>query len=168
MLELPDWFEGGYIDVEQLVVSYFEWLLGDRVFLCTWMKPGHYELSPGEEFGGTQPTLRVWRQPGKVDDQTRIDQCLVQIAAITPTRHESWKLTNFVRRMMDEKVLLSTPIHLPDGSKHRFVSSDEWTGPQVVPERYVDEKFIPVTFKLGIREPADLPNYAGILKTLSH
>src|ERR1700709_374884 len=96
MLELPDWYEGGYTDAEDLVSQYFRWRLGDRVYICTWLPPGHYVLSPGEEVGGTQPPLRVWRQPGKSDEDTRVDTALVQIAAITPTRQESWKLVEFV------------------------------------------------------------------------
>jgi len=166
MLKLRDWFEGGYTDAEELVMSYFRWLLGDRVYVCTWLPQGHYVLSPGEEVGGTQPTLRVWRQPGKSDPSLRRDHALVQIAAITPTRKESWELIDFVRRMMEHDVVGGFPIILPDGEKSSFASSEEWLGPQLVPERLVDEKFIPVTFKLGLREPIDLPNYRRILNNL--
>ena len=166
MLELPDWFVGGNIDAEELVMSYFRWLLGDRVYICTWLPPNHYVLSPGEEVGGTQPTLRVWRQPGKADPDLRRDQVLIQIAAITPTRKESWQLIDFVRRMLEHDVVSGTKIVLPDGSSTSVASSEEWLGPQLVPERMVDEKFIPVTFKLGLREPIDLPNYRRVLNSL--
>lgn len=166
MLQLPEWFEGGYTDAEELVMSYFQWLLGDRVFVCSWLPPGHYALSPGVEVGGTQPTLRVWRQPGRSDPELRRDEALVQIAAITPTRKESWQLVTFVRALMDDEVFPRTKIVLPDGTKTSASTSSEWMGPQLVPERIVDEKFIPVTFKIGLREPVGLPNYKQILNTL--
>ena len=38
--------------------------------------------------------------------------------------------------------------------------------PQLVPERVVDEKFIPVTYKLGIREPTGLPKYGQAIRSL--
>lgn len=166
MLQLPEWFEGGFIDSEELIMSYFEWLLGSEVFVCTWLPAGHYTLTEPDEIGGTQPTLRVWRQPGKSDPDLRRDQALVQIAAITPTRKESWELVDFVRRMMEDDVLAGFPIPLPDNEKYSFSKSEEWSGPQLVPERVVDEKFIPVTFKLGLREPHGLPNYRQVLNNL--
>ncbi|QNJ56830.1 tail terminator [Mycobacterium phage Reindeer] len=166
MLELPEWYEGGFVDAEELVMSYFRRLLGDRVFLCTWLPQGHYVLSPGEKVGGTQPTLRIWRQPGRFDPTLRRDEALVQIAAITPTRYESWRLIDFVRCMLDHDVCVGFPVTLPDGETTSMHSSEEWQGPQLVPERLVDEKFIPVTFKIGIREPFDLPNYRKILNAL--
>ena len=166
MLELPAWYQGGFYDAEQLVMSYFEWLLGESVFVCSWLPPGHYTLTPGEEVGGTQPTLRVWRQPGRADYDLRRDQALVQIAAITPTRKESWELVEFVRRMMEHDVVANFPIVLPDGKRTSLSCSEEWMGPQLVPERIVDEKFIPVTFKVGVRESSNLPKYRQILNSL--
>lgn len=166
MLQLPDWFKGGWVDAEDLVCSYFQALLGSSVYVCTWMPPGHYVLSPGEPVGGTEPTLRVWRQPGKADPVSRRDEALVQIAAITPTRKESWQLTNFVRRMLDDDVVVGVPVTLSDGSRHQVSHSEEWLGPQLVPERVVDEKFIPVTYKLSIREPTGLPKYGLTIKSL--
>ncbi|MBB5167206.1 hypothetical protein [Mycobacterium sp. AZCC_0083] len=166
MLELPDWYEGGYTDAEDLVCQYFRWLLGDKVFVCTWLPEGHYVLSPGQPVGGTQPTLRVWRQPGKSDEDTRIDFALVQIAAITPTRKESWELIEFIRRMLEEPVCKGVEVVLSDGTSSSIKSSAEWLGPQLIPERLVDEKFIPVTFKIGLRESESLPNYRKVLNTL--
>jgi len=166
MLQLPAWFHGGNVDAEDLVCSYFEWLLGSNVYVCTWLPPGHYVLTPGEPVGGTQPTLRVWRQPGKADPDIRRDEAIVQIAAITPTRQESWQLIDFVRTMMDDDVCVGLPITLSDGSKSTIARSEEWLGPQLVPERVVDEKFIPVTFKVGIREKPGRTNYRTTINSL--
>jgi hypothetical protein len=168
MLQLPDWYQGGKTDAEDLVKSYLKRVLGpnSNVYVCTWLPANHYTLSPGEEIGGTQPTLRVWRQPGKFDPTTRRDQALVQIAAITPTRKESWQLVEFVRDVMDSDVIVKLPITLSNGDTASVSCCEEWQGPQLVPERLVDEKFIPVTFKIGLREPGDLPNYRQIIKSL--
>lgn len=162
-LQLPEWFVGGFTDTEEALCDYFEWLLGDAVTVCTWLSPTHY--APFSE-DGTQPTLRIWRQPGRADSQLRTDEALVQIAAIAPTRGEAWLLIDFVRRMMDPLVFERFPIPRKDGSTTRFTSVEEWLGPQHIPERIVDEKFIPVTFKLPIREPRNLPNYRQILTDL--
>jgi hypothetical protein len=166
MLQLPAWYAGGYVDAEDLIVSYFTWLLGDSVYVCTWLPPAHYVLTPGEPVGGTQPTLRVWRQPGKADPENRRDNAVVQIAAITPTRQESWQLIDFVRRMMDDDVVVGLPVTLSTGATYQITHSEEWLGPQLIPERVVDEKFIPVSFKIAIREPFGLPKYAQIIRSL--
>lgn len=169
MLQLPEWFAGGKTDAEELVKSYLTRLLaGTNVYVCTWLPPGHYTLTPGEEIGGTQPTLRVWRQPGKFDSEIRSDSAIVQIAAITPTRKESWQLVEFLREVFDDDVIVGQKIVLPDGDTTSVRCSEEWQGPTLVPERLVDEKFIPITFKLGLREPAGLPKYGQIIKSLPY
>jgi hypothetical protein len=165
MLQLPDWFAGGYVDIEDMVCNYLE-AICPNVFVCTWMPPGHYELSAGEPVGGTEPTLRVWRQPGKADPDLRRDEALVQIAAITPTRKESWQLVDFVRRVMDDDVVVGQKIPLTGGGNAKIATSTEWLGPQLIPERVVDEKFVPVTYKLGTRERGGLPKYYQIIKSL--
>lgn len=165
MLELPDWFAGGFEDTEAAVCDYFEWLLGDGVFICTWLPEGHYTPTT-ESVGGTQPTLRIWRQPGRIDQSMRTDETLVQIAAIAETRADAWKLIDFVRQMMDYLVLERFPIPRKDGSVTKFSSGEEWLGPQTIPERIIDEKFIPVTYKLPLRKPRNLPNYRKILTDL--
>lgn len=163
-LVLPDWYEGGDEDIEDAICDYFEWLLED-VYVCTWLPTGHYTPGSSE---GTQPTLRIWRQPGRFDPCLRADEALIQIAAITPTRAQSWRLIGFVRRMLDDDVFAGFAIPRKDGSKTVFRKSEEWVGPQLVPERVVDDKFVPVTYKIQKREPIGLPNYGRILKSLPH
>jgi len=160
---LPDWFDPGYQDIEDTVCDYFDWITAGAVKTFTWLPPGFYDPASGK---GTQPTLRVWRQPGKADSSLRTDESLVQIACITPKRSTSWELVEFVRRMMDDEVIGLLPIPRKDGSTSKILSSEEWLGPQQVPEQFIDEKFVPVTFKLRTREARFLPNYRQILKSL--
>ncbi|ATN93984.1 tail terminator [Mycobacterium phage Kumao] len=159
---LPDWYDGGYLDVEDVICEYFSWLLGDRVYVCTWLPEDWYDPTSGQ---GTEPTLRIWRQPGRADGSLRTDESLVQIAAITRRRSDSWRLSDFVRRMMDDEVICGLGIPYK-GKTVRLGSCEEWLGPQQVPEQFIDDKFIPVTFKLQVREPRGLPNYRQIVQSL--
>lgn len=160
---LPDWFDPGYQDIEDTVCDYFDWITAGKVKTFTWLPPGFYDPASGK---GTQPTLRIWRQPGKADSSLRTDDSLVQIACITHKRSTTWELVEFVRRMMDDEVIGLLPIPRKDGSTSKILSSEEWLGPQQVPEQFIDEKFVPVTFKLRTREARNLPNYRQILKSL--
>lgn len=167
-LELPDWFVGGFEDTEDAVCDYFSWLLGDSFVVCTWLPPEFFTYTDsGTPLPNwTQPALRIWRQPGKFDDEARLDHSLIQIAAVAPTRAEVVKLNSFVRAMMDPLVFIRFPIPRKDGSVTKFSSAEEWLGPQQIPERIIDEKFIPVTYKLPIRKPRNLPNYRQIITNL--
>lgn len=160
---LPDWFDPGYQDIEDTVCDYFDWCGEGKLKVFTWLPSGYYDPSTGE---GTQPTLRVWRQPGKADSSLRTDECLVQIACITQRRSSTWELVEFVRRMMDDGVVGMLPIPRKDGSVSKILASEEWLGPQQVPEQFIDDKFVPVTFKLRTREARFLPDYRQILKSL--
>lgn len=164
-IQLPDWFQGGYEDTEDALCDYFEFLLGDGVFVCTWLPPGHYTPTP-ETNGGTEPTLRIWRQPGLADPDLGVDETLIQIASIADTRADAWQLCSFVRAVMDPNVLERFPIPRKDGSVTKFSYSKEWLGPQSIPERIIDEKFIPVTYKLPINKRKLLPNYRQIITNL--
>jgi hypothetical protein len=161
---LPDWFVPGFqADVEDTICDYFDWLTAGEVKTFTWLPPGYYDPASGQ---GTQPTLRVWRQPGKADGQLRTDDSLVQIACITNKRSTTWELVEFVRMMMDDTVIGMLPIPRKDGSTSKILSSREWLGPQQVPEQFIDEKFVPVTFMLRTREARFQPDYRQILMSL--
>lgn len=163
MAFLPDWYEAKYDDTEDALCDYFEWITNNEVKTYTWLPPGYYDPASGL---GTEPTLRIWRQPGRADQSLRTDVTLVQIAAITRKRADSWALIDFVREMLDDEVFSGFPIPRKDGSVTKFRNIEEWLGPQIVPEQLYDEKFIPITYKLPIRERRNRPNYRQILKTL--
>lgn len=168
MTFLPDWYQGGFVDTEDAICDYFEFLLGNAVLVCTWLPMEFWVTSDSGAVlpNWTQPALRIWRQPGKFDDETRTDNALIQIASLAPTRAGAVELNDFVRQMMDPLVFERFPIPRKDGSITKFSSSEEWLGPQQIPERIVDDKFIPVTYKLPIRKPRNLPNYRQIITNL--
>lgn len=163
MAFLPDWYTLKYDDIEDALCDYFEWVTNNEVLVCTWLPPDYYDPTSGN---GTEPTLRIWRQPGRADQSLRTDEALVQIAAITRKRSDTWQLIDFVREMMDDDVIAGFPIPRKDGSVTKFRKSEEWLGPQIVPEQLYDDKFIPVTFKVPTREKRLRPNFRQILNSL--
>jgi hypothetical protein len=168
-IDLPDWYtQGGFEDTEDAMCDYFEFLLtGKNVYVCTWLPADYYiQTDAGPRPNWTQPTLRIWRQPGLADPDLGVDETLIQIASLAPTRAEAWELNCFVRDMMNPNVLERLPIPRKDGSVTKFSYSREWLGPQSIPERIIDEKFIPVTYKLPIKRKRLLPNYRQIITNL--
>ena len=77
-------------------MDFFTWLLPD-VAVFSWLPNNYYE--PGGQ--GTEPTLRIWRQPGGRDVELRNDEALIQIAAISDSAATSWELIEFCGSMMD-------------------------------------------------------------------
>lgn len=164
---LPDWYVGQYPDTEDALCDYFEWLTDGKVKAYTWLPPEFYALSDsGDVLEVPQPSLWVWRKPGNADPDSRSDRQLVQIAAITNKRSDSWELIGFVREMMEDKIICNLDIPRKDGSTTRFRHSEEWLGPEIRIAGIADEKFIPVTFKVSVREIRCRPDYRPIIKNL--
>ena len=159
-LVLPEWYEREFVDVEQLFYDYFTLLLPD-VKVYSWLPNNYYE--PGGL--GTEPTLRIWRQPGGRDVELRTDEALIQIAAISDSSATSWELIEFCMSMMD---VLNNGFKIPrpDGSRTSVKDVVVWLGPQQVPEFPIDEKFVPMTWKVSVRGKRLLPDYLPILETL--
>ena len=163
---LPNWYVTQYPDTEDALCDYFEWLTDGKVKAYTWLPPEFYDFSDEAGFEAPQPSLWVWRKPGKSDQDARTDSQLVQIAAITNTRADSWELIGFVREMMEDKIICNLDIPRADGSFTRFRHSEEWLGPEIRVAGIADEKFIPVTFKVSVREIRARPEYRQIIKNL--
>src|SRR5687768_12481771 len=100
-LILPPWYKGPeYVNVEDLFQEYLQPLL-PSVRVVHWLEPGWY-VPMGFEgaTNGTEPTLRIWRQPGQRDYESNTDIPLLQVAAVTRSHDDSWKLLEFVDSMM--------------------------------------------------------------------
>lgn len=163
---LPDWYKGSeYINVEDLFQGFLQPLL-PLVKVIHWMAPQEYGYTPFES-GGTEPTLRLWRQPGQWDVETNDDVPLLQVAAVTRSHDESWELLEFVRSMM--KVFILHPsykITMANGVKVQPKNVRLWLGPQIVPEGPVDQYFIPMTWQMTLPGLKLAPDYYTILNTL--
>jgi hypothetical protein len=162
-VELPEWYtDPGYVDVEKLIVDLFKWLLPDfgPKNIGTIIPEGWYTPWEGEP----EPLIRVWRMPGNALEQIPVDHALVDIATLSRSRQDSWKLNGFVRDVMHEIVGVKIPMR--DGGQKVLNKCEEWVGPSQRPEQFVDDKFIPTTFLLSVDRKRILPDYKKILNNL--
>lgn len=164
-LVLPEWYKGSqFHNVEDLFHDYLQPLLPE-VRVVHWLEPGWYVPKGFENAtNGTEPTLRLWRQPGQRNYETNEDVPLLQVAAVTRSHDESWELLEFVDSMMR---VLDQGHKIEFQDKRVSVNSvGLWLGPQIIPEAPVDEFFIPMTWRFTIHGLKLQPNYREILNTL--
>jgi hypothetical protein len=165
-LILPGWYRGAqYLNVEDLFYEFLQPLIPE-VRVVHWLEPGWY-VPQGFQgaTNGTEPTLRLWRQPGQRDDETTTDAPLLQFAAVTRSHDDSWELLEFVHSMM-KALNDGHKITRPDGSRVGVKNVRFWLGPQTIPEAPVDEFFIPVTYSFTVPGKKLQPNYREILDNL--
>lgn len=150
-LELPDWYKGGFLDVEELICDLFSWLLGDEIPVVTWLIEDYY-LNP-------RPVIRVHRAMGKAVDGMPFDHAVVQIGVLSRSRKDSWELIGFVRHVM---AACSGGFKVPrqDGTHTQINSVEEWVGPVQALDEFVDDKFVSVNYRILVREPRRIsPDY---------
>lgn len=164
---LPDWYKGSeYVNVEDLFAGFFQKLL-PAVNVIHWMAPEEYGYVPFSS-NGTEPTLRLWRQPGQWDAETNTDIPLLQVAAVTRRHEDSWELLEFVRSMMKALALHDgAKIPAPDGSQVSVKNIGLWLGPQIIPEGPVDKYFVPMTWQMTIPGKKLAPDYYTNIKNLT-
>lgn len=167
MISFPDFYEGGCVDVEELIRDLFtvpankaaDGLSGIEV--VPWLP-----LSDAmeETLRAKNGYLRAQRVGGTFDLDTRqfTDRTRVSICAVTPTRALSWQVIEYVRQVMTAyreggHVHRSHPI---DGSSTTFMTvPGEVVGPQLIPEQIRDERLVPVLFEIHTDRPRGLPDY---------
>ena len=151
--------------MEDLFQEYFQPLLPE-VRVVHWLEPGWYVPRGFENAtNGTEPTLRIWRQPGQRDYESNTDVPLLQVAAVTRSHDDSWKLLEFVDSLM-QALEQGHKITRADGTKVQVKNVGLWLGPQMIPEAPVDEFFIPITWTFSINGLKLQPNYREILDNL--
>lgn len=161
-LQLPDWYEGPhYLNLEDVVHDWLADLL-PHVQVVHWLRPGWYTPGDGK---GTDPTIRIWRMPGNRDEELSSDIALLQVAAITRNRTDSWKLLDFVGDMF-QTLNDGFKIPRPDGSRVQLKNVKPWLGPQEIPEGLIDDFFVPMTWTMTSSRQKLTPNYRQILETL--
>ncbi|MFM8798895.1 MAG: hypothetical protein ACKODT_08055 [Fluviibacter sp.] len=150
-MNLPDWFKGGFVDVEELICDLFSWLLGNDIPVVTWLVEDYY-LNP-------RPVIRVHRATGRAVDGMPFDHAVVQIGVLSRSRQDSWELISFVRHVM---AACSGGFKVPrqDGTKTQINSVEEWVGPVQALDEFVDDKFVSVNYRILVREPRrESPDY---------
>ncbi|BCO56085.1 hypothetical protein MINTM005_13290 [Mycobacterium intracellulare] len=151
-LVLPDWYQGGYEDVEAVLCDMFSFLLGSSqdpetgewtgVPVVTWLEDDYYD--------NPRPVLRVHRASGKAFVDLPFDHAVVQIGAFSQSRKDSWELITFVRTVM---AAASGGFKVPrlDGTHTQINSVDEWAGPVQSPDDFIDDRFVPASYKVVVR-----------------
>jgi len=149
-LSLPPWYQGGFVDIEELICDLFSWLLGSSIPVVTWLIEDYYE--------NPRPVIRVYRAGGSVVDGRPFDNAVVQIGVLSQSRKDSWELIGFVRHVM---AACSGGLKVPraNGTFTQINSVEEWAGPVQALDEYVDDKFVSVNYKILVREPRVSPDY---------
>jgi hypothetical protein len=162
-LNLPEWYTTpGFHDVEKLILDYFDWIL-PTVYCGTAIPDGWWspDVDPSKL---PEAVLRVWRMPGRADPQIPEDEALVNIAALSRNRQESWRLNGFVRDVM--RVLPGLKVPRAEGGVTVVDTVSEWVGPSQRPEAFIDDKFVDTTFRLSLGMRRIKPDYRQVIKTL--
>lgn len=155
-LILPDWYDPSQScpDVEKEILRpLFQPQLANTNVVSWLPKPDVYNavLASG---GGY---LRTYRTGGAWNDTQGRDEPRVQLAALRPSRDESWQLIGFVRDMFRQFVRQTG---LVNGFK--LSVEGEVAGPQLIPELLQDDKLVPITVQL-YTWPKGKPDYRAAL-----
>lgn len=139
-LTLPDWWVGGFPNIENLLKGLLTPLLGANTQATYWLPTQdvyEQQLSDGKGY------LRIYRTGGKINRDENRDEPKVQFAALTRSRDESWELIEFTRQVgeafLKKAVVPSTTTPLE--------CTGEVVGPQLVPELFRDDRLVPITLE---------------------
>lgn len=162
-ISYPTWWRGFRWDSERLVKDLFEF--GDNqsavglsgVSVEPWLPaPDKRDewLRQGNGY------LWVHRLGGQIERKKHrgIDEAVIQMAALTGSRDESIELMEYVASILsafDEGGLVHRAKPHRSGSSTTFMKvPGEVVGPQLIPDRFRDERLIPAQWEIH----ADLPN----------
>lgn len=162
----PDWYEGGFVDIEWLLQGYFSQLLSNVVCLG-WLPPEQELLHAIEE--DRTIYLRIFRSGGRIikgeGGKGDVDRAHVQFAALSASRDLSWEVIEFVRQVLYCYLGGGGRISVDD--LYAVISvQGEIVGPTLTPEAFRDPRLVPVTFELDVQRRKGLPSfskYAGEL-----
>lgn len=171
-LTYPDFYLGFRWDIERLVHDVFTYeenkaALIEGLAVVPWLPPQPERdawLSQGNAF------LWVHRLGGSLNTSTLpgTDESVVQMAGLTRSRDESNELMSYVAMVFTAYgregglVQRSTP-HLSGSSTTFMRVPGEVVGPQLIPERFRDERLIPAQWEIHADLPKDLPDYREAL-----
>lgn len=158
MTVVPDWFQDNFVDMEQLLVEFFE-----KVFPS--MGVGLWTPDDWLDQFAPDPELTVIRLPGgHVDYDKNYDEALMQVTGVTGDRDETVRIMSCVRSCL--LPMRGFKFTMGDGFTALIHGCTEVSGPSMLtPEQMVDTRVIPVTFKVrvGLKSRA---RYESILRSL--
>lgn len=164
-LGFPAWYRGGNVDIEVLLMGWFQELL-TGVTVLTYFPPDK-EVLEAVQTGASY--LRMFRSGGRIvqDGHKSIDQTHMQFAAMSASRDLSWEIIEFVRQMLYT--------FYPDGARIQTATlyavitcNGEMVGPSMTPEAFRDPRLVPVTFELQTERRKGLPSLSEYGAELGH
>ncbi|HJT93888.1 MAG TPA: hypothetical protein VJ777_18485 [Mycobacterium sp.] len=160
----PDWYKGGFIDIERLLMDWFGGLFTDAVTCLTWFPPENEVL---ENIANGLIYLRIFRSGGRIvfneDGGTGVlDRPHVQFAAMSRSRDLSWEVIEFVRNML-------YPFNVGGGGGRMITDfgyaaitvNGEVMGPSITPDVFRDQRLVPITFELEVERRKGLPTFSN-------
>lgn len=149
MIGYPNWWRGGYPDIEKLLATLFSPLL-TGVTVTHWLPAQDVieaSLANGDAY------LRIYRTGGKINREQNRDEPNVQIAALSHSRDASWELVEFIRTGVLEQY---DEASIVPGTTHQLRCPGEVVGPQLIPEQLRDDRLVPITFAFHTWKPKGL------------
>lgn len=144
MIELPDWYQDNFVNLENLMIDMFGKVLPDIECGC-WAPDDWLEDQ-------TPPDPQLWffRVPGgRVDYEKNYDEALVQVMAVTPSRDDSWRAMSLVRAVL--LPMQGFKFMMVDGYTAQIHSAEEVTGPTILtPAQQIDTRVVSATFKVRV------------------
>lgn len=155
----PDWWKGGFVDIERLLSEWYEERLS-RVTVLNWFPPDN-ELLTAIENGTIY--LRIFRSGGRIvfdeDGEGEVDRPHVQFAAMSASRDLSWEVIEFVRNTLYPFArgggrMITTNFYAVVTCRGEIV------GPALTAEAFRDQRLVPVTFELETQRRKGLPSFS--------
>lgn len=165
-ITFPDWYAGGYPDIEMLMQVLFQPLLGtsqntdgswNPTYVVTYL-PNPAIYNPWLDSGNAY--LRAYRIGGAFNDAEKRDEPRVALAALTRSRDTSWYLIEFVRQVL---VCYERGGAVAGAPGVTLYYAGEVVGPQQTPEIIQDDRLVQITVGLQTKKPG-LPHYKSFLQ----
>lgn len=155
----PPWWKGGFVDIERLLLEWFQALLS-AVTVLTWFPP---DIEVLEQIEAGTIYLRIFRSGGRIvfdeDGKAEVDRPHVQFAAMSASRDLSWEVIEFVRNML--YLFYRGGARMTTANFYAVVKCNgEIVGPALSAEAFRDQRLVPVTFELETQRRKGLPSFS--------
>ena len=170
-LTFPGWWRGFRWDVERLVNDLYTFDQNESAITGLRVEPFFAPNSDREAWlGQGNAYLLVHRRGGTINKETDqwIDESVVDLAALTPSRDESNELMSYVTGVLDAFGDEGGTVHR--STAHRcglsttfMAAPGEVVGPQLIQELIREKRIVPATWEIHAAVPRGLPNYRGAL-----
>lgn len=153
MITFPTWYEGGFPDMEATVKTILEKHLAGSdpaVPVVAWLR---------DDWRQNLPQIVVARVPGGLPDDSQLDTSDVQVWALAESRADAWAIAECVRQIM-KAYCHAGMVDTAEGPV-RVHSIEATAGPELsMEDSALNERTIPMTFRVTLRARASLPDYA--------